>query len=299
MHPLRFMLRSSVLAVFCVVPVLASQASAQTAQDYARYANWPAPTPQGQNVNGMHIFMYAGLKSHGPGAHDYPAWLDRWSKLLTAHGAVVDGGLSFPSERQLANSDVVVIYKGDAGYMTPQQRADLQAYVKRGGGLVSIHDSLCGPDPADFATLVGGGKKHGQVNYTWTATLDYNVVDPSNPIIQGLPPHFELYDEAFYKMTFAPQIHPIVTVTMPDTPSARKGGGVGQTVPQIWTYEHTLPGGVPARAFVWMQGHMLDNFDDPHVQTFLLRGIAWAAKKPVNELTDYVPSRPRAMAPTQ
>ena len=38
---------------------------------------------------------------HGPGAHDYPYWLDSWSKLLTAHGAVVDGGMSFPSQEAL------------------------------------------------------------------------------------------------------------------------------------------------------------------------------------------------------
>ena len=92
---------------------------------------------------------------------------------------------SFPSQEQLDKSDVVIIYKGDAGYMTPEQRARLQAYVKRGGGLVTFHDSLCGPDPADMATLVGAGKKHGEVNYTWTATLDYNVVDKDNPIAAG------------------------------------------------------------------------------------------------------------------
>jgi len=200
----------------------------------------------------MHIFLFGGLKSHGPGAPDYPYWLDSWSKLLTAHGAVVDGAFSFPSEQQLAAADVVIIYKGDAGYMTPEQRARLQAYVKRGGGLVTFHDSLCGPDPEDMATLVGAGKKHGEVNYTWTATLDYNVMDKDSPIAQGMPA--QIYDEAFYKLNFAPGVHPILTVTMPDTPSARRGGGVGQTIPQMWTYEHTMPGGsAPAPGF-WLRG---------------------------------------------
>jgi type 1 glutamine amidotransferase len=272
-------------------------ASAQTAKDYARYSQWPAPHAQGQNANGMHIFLFGGLKSHGPGAHDYPYWLDSWSKLLTEHGAVVDGALSFPSQEQLDHSDVVIIYKGDAGYMTPEQRARLQAYVKRGGGLVTFHDSLCGPDPADMATLVGAGKKHGETNYTWTATLDYNFIDKENPIAQGMPP--QIYDEAFYKLNFAPEVHPILSVTMPDTPSARKGGGVGQTVPQMWTYEHTLPGGQPARAFVWMQGHMVDSLQDPAIRKVLMRGIAWAGKRPITELTDYVPPPPRAMRPEQ
>ena len=284
----------TILLAGAVALAFAGPGAAQTAKDYARYSQWPAPRAQGQNVNGMHIFLFGGLKSHGPGAHDYPYWLDSWSKLLTAHGAVVDGAVSFPSQEQLDHSDVVIIYKGDAGYMTPEQRARLQAYVKRGGGLVTFHDSLCGPDPADMATLVGAGKKHGEVNYTWTATLDYNVVDKDNPIAQGMPA--QIYDEAFFKLNFAPEVHPILTVTMPDTPSARKGGGVGQTIPQMWTYEHTLPGGQPARAFVWMQGHMVDSLQDPAIQKVLMRGIAWAGKKPVTELTDYVAPQRAARA---
>ncbi|HEU0161003.1 MAG TPA: ThuA domain-containing protein [Rhizomicrobium sp.] len=273
-----------------VVLVAAMPAMAQTAKDYARYDTYVAPRPQGQNPAGLRVFLLGGLKSHGPGAHDYPFWLDKWSKLLTAHGAVVDGGFSFPGAAQLARTDVMVIYRGDAGYMTPQQRADLQAYVKRGGGLVTLHDSLCGPDPADMATLVGAGKKHGEVNYTWTATLDYTVADKDSPLIAGMP--MQLYDEAFYKLDFAPEVKPILTVTIPDTPAARRGGGVGQVVPQMWTYEHTAPGGqAPARAFVWMQGHMIDNIEDPKIQAVMLRGIAWAGKRPVGELADYAPPK--------
>jgi hypothetical protein len=63
---------------------------------------------------------------------------------------------------------------------------------------------------------------------------------------------------------------------------------VGEVVPQIWTYEHTLPGGQPARAFVYMEGHTYANFDNPAVKNMLLRGIAWAGKRPVDELVSYV-----------
>lgn len=275
---------AKILLALAALGLAAPFASAQTAADFARYSVYTAPTPPGQKKGGLRIFMLSGLKSHGAGAHDYPRWLDTWSKLLTEQGAVVDGALSFPSEAQLAGTDVMVIYRGDAGYMTPAQRALLQAYVKRGGGLVTFHDSLCGPEPTDMATLVGAGKKHGEVNYTWTATLNYTVVDKDNPIIAGMP--MEIYDEAFYKLDFAPGVKPLLSVTMPDTPAARKGGGVGQTVPQMWTYEHTLPGGQPARAFVWMQGHMVDNLDNPRMRAVMLRGIAWAGKRPIAELVD-------------
>jgi type 1 glutamine amidotransferase len=247
-----------------------------------------APRAWDQNRDGMHIYIWAGLKSHYAGQHDYPQFLADWSKLLTEHGAIVDGALHAPRAADLANTDVVIIYKGDAGYLTDQEKADLAVFVKRGGGLVSLHDSLCGPDPAYFATLVGGAKKHGEVNYTLGAPITYTVVDPGNPIMKGMS-NITIYDEAFYNLTWSedPKVHVLATAVIPGTPSA--GTHKGEIVPQVWTYEHTMPGGQPARAFVWMQGHEYANFANYQVQQMLLRGIAWAAKKPVATLVDYVP----------
>ena len=251
-------------------------------------ANSQAPKPWGQNPNGMHIYIWTGLKSHFPGQHDYPQFLADWSKLLTERGAIVDGALHAPSAADLAHTDVVIIYKGDAAYLSDEEKAVLEAYVKRGGGLVSLHDSLCGPDPAYFATLVGGAKKHGEVNYTLGAPIAYTVVDSADPIMKGMS-NFTIFDEAFYSMTWAhdPGIHVLASTVIPATPSA--GAHKGEVVPQIWTYEHTLNGGQPARAFVWMQGHEYANFANYQIQQMLLRGIAWAGHKPVDSLVDYVP----------
>ena len=253
-----------------------------------------APLPQGQNRNGMHVYIWAGLKSHGEGQHDYPQFLADWSKLLTERGAVVDGALHSPSSADLEHTDVVVIYKGDAAYLSDNDKTALQAFVKRGGGLVSLHDSLCGPDPAYFAALVGGAKKHGEVNYTLDAPIHYSVVDKSDPIMKDMS-DITISDEAFFTLTWAkdkdPAVHVLATAEIPPTRSA--GDHKGEVVPQIWTYEHTVPGGQPARAFVWMQGHTYANFANTQIQRTLLRGIAWAGRKPVNELIDYVaPPRP-------
>jgi type 1 glutamine amidotransferase len=250
-----------------------------------------APMVQGQNPNGMHIYLWGGLKSHGEGQHDYPQFLADWSKVLTDHGAVVDGAFHPPSAADLEHTDVVVIYKGDAAYLSDTEKTILEAYVKRGGGLVSFHDSLCGPDPAYFATLMGGAKKHGEVNFTLDATIPYTVVDKENPIMKGFP-DMTIHDEEFYTITWSdPKPHILATAVIDGTPSA--GTHKGEVVPQIWTYEHTMPGGKPARAFVWMQGHTYANFANPQIQAMLLRGISWAANKPVEELVSYVaPPRP-------
>lgn len=255
-----------------------------------------APRPWGQNPDGMHIYIWAGLKSHSAGQHDYPQFLADWSKILTEHGAVVDGALHAPRTSDLVHTDVIVIYKGDAGYLSEEEKATVEEYIRRGGGLVSLHDSLCGPDPAYFATLVGGAKKHGEVNYTLGAPIAYTIVDPADPIMKGMT-NITIWDEAFFNMTWArtPRIHVLATSVIPGTPSA--GPHKGEVVPQIWTWEHTLPGGQPARAFVWMQGHEYANFANYQIQQMLLRGIAWAAKKPVDSLVNYVPDHPSRTEP--
>lgn len=264
------------------------------------YAQAPgAPRIPGQNPDGMRIYLWGGLKTHGPGQHDYPQFLADWSKLLTEKGAVVDGGFRGPTREELARTDVVVIYKGDSGYLTDAAKADLEAYVQRGGGLVSLHDALCGPDPAYYSKFLGGAKKHGEVNYTLDAPVPYTVADKDHPIMKDMS-NITLFDEAFFNLTWAadPGIHVLANAEIAPTRSA--GEHKGEKVPQIWTYEHPAAGGKTARAFVWMQGHTYDNFSNYQIQRTLLRGIAWAAQKPVDGLVDYVapPRPPRPQRPT-
>ena len=248
----------------------------------------------------LRVYLYAGLKTHDEGQHDYPQFLADWSKLLARRGAIVDGGLHFPSAGELAGVDVLVIYKGDAGYLSLADRATLDAYLRRGGGIVSFHDALCGPDPESFATILGGAKKHGEVNYTLEADVAYTIADPSHPIVQGMT-GFTIRDEAFFKITWAgsPAITVLATAPMADTPSA--GDHKGEVVPQVWTYERALfpgPSSEPYRAFVWMQGHNYANFAHPQIQPMLLRGIAWAGKRPADALMTDRPPRPRPRPPT-
>ncbi|HEY2433300.1 MAG TPA: ThuA domain-containing protein [Vicinamibacterales bacterium] len=255
------------------------------AQQQAPQTALPGVPPGPPPPTGPHIYLRTGLKTHGAGQHDYPQFLGDWSKILTDRNALVDGSLHFPKASELEGVDVIVMYKGDTGYMTAEEKTTLENFLKRGGGLVSIHDALCGPDPAYYSTILGGAKKHGEVNYTLDANVPYTVVDKANPIMEGMS-DVSIRDEAFYLMTWAqsPKIHVLATAKIDDTPSARSAGHVGEEVPQIWTYENTLPGGQPYRVFVWMQGHEYSNFTDIRIEPMLLKGIAWAAKKPYDAL---------------
>ena len=284
-------LAAGVVAAVLGTSLMAQQPAPQTGAVPPQMGGAGAQTLTGPAVR---VHIYAGIKTHAVGQHDYPQFLADWSKILTDRGAYVTGGLQFPSARELASADVLVIYKGDAGYLASEDRAALDSFMRRGGGVVSLHDALCGPEPEAFANIVGGAKKHGETNFTLEADVPYTIVDTANPIMQGMT-NFSIKDEAFFNMTWSktPEIKVLATATMAATPSAK--GHEGEVVPQIWTYEKSLapaPTGIPYRAFVWMQGHNYSNFALPNVQSMLLRGIAWAGRRPVDSLMTVI-ARPQ------
>ena len=158
------------IAVAMLVPVMAQQ----------RRSPSSAP-PRATGVAPLRVYLRGGLKTHGEGQHDYPQFVADWSKILTERGAIVDGGLHFPTAPELEGVDVIVMYKGDSGYMTLAEKAALETFLKRGGGLIGIHDTICTEDPEWFSTIFGGAKKHGEVNYTLDADVPYTIVDTAQP----------------------------------------------------------------------------------------------------------------------
>lgn len=231
----------------------------------------PAPTP-------LRIFIRAGEKTHGAGGnglHDYPAFLGAWSTILKDKGAVVNGALHFPTADELAATDVLINFKGDGGTCSVPERALLEGYLKRGGGIVTMHDGMCSDDATWFANMVGGAKQHGERNSS-SGALRVTFVDKSHEITKGIA-DFDIDDEAFFLLKTTPEMHPLATSVIPSTK---------EVVPQIWTAERTLAGGKPFRSFVYMLGHRFENWSKPEVQTLMLRGIAWAGRRPVDVLTN-------------
>jgi hypothetical protein len=113
-----------------------------------------AGAPAAQDA-GPRVFILAGKKTHGPGEHDHPRFLEEWVPLLKSRGARADGGMEFPSAEKLAETDVLVIFRAEGGTMSPDERARLDAYLKRGGGIVVLHDGVCGNDAPWFKTFIG------------------------------------------------------------------------------------------------------------------------------------------------
>jgi hypothetical protein len=68
----------------------------------------------------LRIFIRASAKTHGPGQHDYPRFLEEWKKLLTERGAAVDGAQRFPTAEELAQTDVMIDYASMAARSSPR-----------------------------------------------------------------------------------------------------------------------------------------------------------------------------------
>ena len=251
----------------------------------------------------LRVFIRSGPKSHGPGAHDHPRFLAEWVPLLNSRGAVASGGNTFPTAEQLAATDVLVLHAQEAGNIAEPDRANLNTYLARGGGLVVIHAAAVAKDTDWYKTIIGGSWRQGTTKFL-EAPMHLYFIDREHPITRHAS-NWQMNDEIYYDMDLAPEAHVLATAY---TPKAIDTGGRGNREaqaraaeavaknkavniydhqPQLWTYERTLTLPVaasaskptPYRAFVSIPGHLYVNFDRPNYRAILLRGIAWAGQR--------------------
>ncbi|MHB8523132.1 MAG: PVC-type heme-binding CxxCH protein [Limisphaerales bacterium] len=210
----------------------------------------------------LRVFIRAGPKTHGPGQHDGPRFLQEWKPLLAGRGMTVDGAIGFPTARQLENTDVLLMYSAEGGTIGPEDRANLDQFLKRGGGIVALHDSVCGTDPQWFKTIIGGAWEHGHSKW-YEGLVGVYFTDTKHPISRGVS-NFDFDDEVYYDLHMMPEARVL----------ASSFQSVFIIAPQMWVYEKDNH-----RAFVWLQGHQFASFSLPHARALLMRGIAWAGKR--------------------
>jgi putative membrane-bound dehydrogenase-like protein len=236
-----------------------------------------------QETRPLRIFLRGGAKTHGPagnGLHDHERWMNDWKKLLAERGAAVDGGMSFPTGAQLEKTDVLVMFAAEAGSIVGTDRENLEKFLKRGGGIVCIHDAVCGMNAPWFKTIVGGAWEHGHSKW-FEGDVSFYFIDNQHPITAGCS-NFDMDDEVYWDLHLMPEAHILAASWAPDRRNTRNGRQfphVYDIIPQMWTYETDT-----YRAFVSIPGHKYKSFELPHYRAALLRGIAWAGKREVDSL---------------
>jgi len=240
----------------------------------------------------LRVFIRAGQSNRGQEVHAHPRFLGEWTKLLTERGLKVEGGMALPTAEQLARTDVLVMYAQDGGgFPSGPARDGLNAFLKRGGGLVVLHTAVV-PTPnipdgaAHWKSVIGGSWVAGTTKWL-EGPMNFYYVDRTHPLTRDAA-NFDLDDEIYYDMDMDPRVRVLGAAYTPNIRSTRNDQrGLPQkgkiTVydiqPQMWTFENQLDGGQPYRAFVSIPGHKFGTFNLPHYRAVLLRGIAWAGKR--------------------
>src|SRR5258705_13246843 len=112
------------------------------------FASFAHAAESNARAEGLRVFIRGGKKSHGPGAHEHERFLKDWTVLLGERGMKVSGSMDFPDARQLATTDVLLMYAQDDGNIPADKRDGLDQFLKRGGGIVFIHTATVIADSA-------------------------------------------------------------------------------------------------------------------------------------------------------
>lgn len=219
----------------------------------------------------LRVVLVAGPKDHGPGEHDYPAWLKAWSELLSIGDNVeIITAMDWPEPTEFELADVMVFYQ--RGEWNAERAAAVDGFLERGGGLVYIHYAVDGQqDAPGFAKRIalawGNGAKfrHGPL------ALHFNH-DPEHPVSRGFTT-LRLVDESYWNLTGE----------LPDDRVLGWADEENQPQPLFWSLEQGK-----GRVFVSIPGHYSWTFDDPLFRVLLLRGIAWSAGEPVDRFNSLV-----------
>ncbi len=218
----------------------------------------------------LRVFIRGGVKTHGPEAHEHERFLNDWQKLLTERGIKTNGAKDWPTADQLEDTDVLVMYAQDGANANDEQKKNLAKFTKRGGGIVVIHTALVGNDPAWWKSVIGGAWVQGKTKWhegpMELKFADVNKRSGANPITAGAV-DFKMDDEIYYQVDIGPDVRVLAESDTPD--------GEPKTQPQMWTYEKAN-----YRAFVIIPGHLYGTFNRNNYRALLLRGIAWAGKRP-------------------
>jgi hypothetical protein len=230
-----------------------------------------APAPP-EKTRPLRVVLVAGKKDHGKGEHDYPAWQKAWGALFRKAARVeVATAWEWPAPEEFRKADVMVFYQH--GDWTPARAADVDAFLDRGGGLVYIHWAVDGRNDAPgFARRIGLASRGGKIKYRHgPLELGFNK-DARHPIARNFD-RLKLVDESYWMLTGKLAKDRVLATAVEEK----------EPRPLFWTVEHAR-----GRVFVSIPGHYSWTFDDPLFRVLLLRGIAWAAREPVDRFNDLV-----------
>jgi type 1 glutamine amidotransferase len=231
------------------------------------------------------VWVWGIDKLHEKETHEYAWVMDRYVNVLLPQvpRVTVAASMDFPKKELWEKADLVVFYLWTR---EQRQRAKwdydlIDAYQKRGGGLIFIHMALMEGSGQELSKRIGmawdprnGATKWGVLPTPVTLT-DAAL---KSPIFKGFPAQFDLVDEFYWHLRGDPT-GTTALVTSPAGPAIankplsgppKTEDLDGKEWPVMWTTEVG-----PGRVFVTGAGHNYFTFNDPYFRIILLRAMAW------------------------
>jgi uncharacterized protein len=187
------------------------------------------------------------------------------------------------TDENLAKYDVLLLNYKDTKNGPPETRwseANKKAFLKAvrdGKGLVVFHhasSAFTNPNWDEFETAIAGGWRsqgfHGPAH-------EYTVkkADASHPIAAGLPAEFRHTKDELYQNS---KLTPGSTVLATAYSDPNKPRGTGKDEPVIWVNTYGK-----GRVFHDALGHDPEAMSDPNFQSWMRRGVEWAATGKVRD----------------
>ncbi len=232
-------------------------------------------------------------------SHEYSYAMDRYCYDLLPHvpRVTITPVYYWPTKKQWKNADLVVFYlwprhDGATGFNNGSEpEGDIRsvwdydtidAYQKRGGGLIFLHLAVMEGTGAELAKRIGlawgrgiQGEKGTSSGSIVTTTL--TPEGKNSGILKGFPPKFDLHDELYWPLTGERS-----EITVLGTAEATTGYPYpqdgppkpeqmdGKAWPVIWTKEVGK-----GKVFGTILGHNWFAFNDPYFRIMLFRAMAW------------------------
>jgi uncharacterized protein len=176
--------------------------------------------------------------------------------------------LSFLTADRLKDFDAVFFFTSGELPIRDQQKADLLAFVRNGGGFAGAHsatDTLYGW--AEYGELIGGYFD----GHPWVGETDIEIEDPEHPANKGLGNTFRILDE-IYKFRDFSRDRTRVLMTLRSSPSERHVNKAEYPLDSPLAWCRNFGRG---RVFYTALGHFDETWRDPRIKQMLLEMLGW------------------------
>jgi len=224
------------------------------------------------------VLFIAGTTVFKPGEHDYIGGCRELMK------SVADGGkaapvlaLEWPTKAETWNDVASVVFFFDGAEkhqaVAKGRAAQIDALVKKGAGLVQLHQTADYPDAftEKAVSWSGGAWKKGMGKRAhWVETFkDF----PQHPVFNGVGA-FTIDDGWLWNIKFVDGMKGVTPLLRTVDPK-KKDDPKADAAIVAWAYERPAGG----RSVTFTGGHLHKSLEDPNYRRFLTNAILWSAEK--------------------